>query len=847
VNQAKLEAEMEEEMRFHLAMEQRYLAARGTSSDKAERKARILFGAEESFKEEIRESMPLRWLTDLRTDVGYALKSLRRSPGFTAFAVLALGIGIGANATAFGFVDPIAFRKLPIPDPDRLVAVYATQRDGSRSNVSYKDVEERMRSVPAFEDVAAFTEYPITVVAGRLPSVAYAVHTSGNYFSVLGLTAERGQFYQPGNRSRAVAVIGHNYWKSAFNSDPKIIGRRVSIDGVLFTVVAVAPREFYGTRLFTYEPAFWLPVASATGQSRRVLSNVIARLRPGVTIEQAQQELDRSGSNFTVLSNASPINPWLASRDRIEMLGRLLILGVCMVLFVACADVANLLLTRMTVRRQEITTRIALGVSASRLARQLLTESVIIVLLGALVSIPLAFIALKASSRLTPPLDFGISFHPSLDKRVIIFTAVTSVVTAVVFGLAPLIHLWRRDLNPDRHNALRAAGGSGSRVRSALVIAQVALSVVAIAVAGLLYRGLSSARAIDVGFDAKNAVVFTIDLIPAAASTTDRLQQIAARLKSALTALPGVTSVSFASSIPLDGETRTLNVVAVDNKPGKIAADYFIVDDDYFNTLKLPVREGHGFSPADTSQLEPVVINEVLARTLWGSISPIGRRFELSSTPARTAMVIGVVSSSASRRLGDPPRPIIWRSARRLLLPRATIVMRSGRDPVDLQRDVEAAVRAIHPAIPIVGFRSLEDRLELAYTAAETGAVAGLIFGTLTTILAALGLFGLLLFNITQRTREIGIRRALGASSTDVLKMITSSSLRLTLIGTAIGMTLVLVIPPKISEILYGVSPRDPALLVITPVAFLVISLLATLGPAWKASRIEPFEALRVE
>jgi putative ABC transport system permease protein len=846
-NQEKLEAEMKEEMRFHLAMEERYLAARGTGPDQAKRSARILFGAEESFKEEIRESMPLRWLTDLRTDVGYALKSLRRSPGFTAFAVIAFGIGIGANATAFGFVDPIAFRKLPIPDADRLIAIYATQPDGTRTNISYENVQELMQSVSAVEDVAAFTEHPVTVVTDKLPSVAYAVHASDNYFSLLGLTAERGRFFQAGDQSRAVGVIGHTYWQSTYKSDSQIIGRRVSIDGVSFTIVGVAPRDFYGTRLFTYEPAFWLPVESQSGRLRRGVSNVIGRLRPGVTVEQAQQELDRSGSKFTVLSNASPINPWLASRDRIELMGRLLILGVCMVLFVACADVANLLLVRMTVRRQEITTRIALGVSASRLARQLLTESVVIVLLGALAAIPLALIALNASSRLTPPLDFGISFHPSLDKRVLIFTAITSLATAVVFGLAPLIQLWRRDLNPDRYNSLRAAGGLGSRVRSALVIAQVALSVVAIAAAGLLYRGLSSARAIDVGFDATKAVVFTVDLIPTAANSIDRAQQITTRLKSALSALPGVTSVSFASSIPLDGETRTLNVAAADNNRCDIAADYFIVDDDYFNTLGIPVRLGQGFSAADTSGLEPVVVNEILARMLWGPVSPVGRRLQVNSTPAKLALVIGVVGSSASRRLGDQPRPILWRSTRMLLLPRATIVMRSDRDVVDLQRDVEGAIRSIDPAIPIVGFRSLEDRLELAYTAAQTGAVAGLIFGTLTTILAALGLFGLLLFNITQRTREIGIRRALGASSVDVLKMVTSSSIRLTLIGTAIGMTAVLLIPPRISEILYGVSPRDPALLVITPVAFLVISVLATIGPAWKASRIEPFEALRVE
>ena len=816
---------MEEEMRFHLAMEEQYLASRGTAVDQAKRRARISFGAEESFKEEIRQSMPLRWLADLRTDVAYALKSLRRSPGFTAFVVIALGIGIGANATAFGFVDPVAFRKLSVPQPDRLVAIYSRGAEAIGS-ISYSNFENLKRSARTFEDVAQFAENSVTLTTGSTPSVVYVVRTSENYFSLLGITAARGRLYQPGDRSRA--VVSYSYWKSGFNSDQHIVGRSVTIDGVPFTIAGVAPETFHGTRLFTYEPAFWLPIASLRG-----VSNLIARLTPAATIGEAQREI---GPGFSVLSNASPINPWLASRDRIELIGRLVLLGVCMVLLVACADVANLLLTRMTVRRQEIITRIALGVSTSRLARQLLTESVVLVLLGALASIPIAFIALKASNRLTPPLDFAISFHPSLDKRVIVFTAGISLVAAVIFGFAPLIQLWWRDLNPDRHNSLRAAGGSGSAVRSALVVLQVALSVVAIAAAGLLYRGLNSARSIDLGFETKNAFVFAIN---------GRREDITKRLKSSLTGINGVTAVSFASSLPLDGETRTLKVF--DNNHREISADYFIVDDDYFNTLGIPVPEGRTFYAADTTGFEPVVINQTLAQQLWESRSPIGRQLNIGRSDAKPAIVIGISRSNASRKLGDRPRPILWRSTNRVLPARLTIVVRSTHSANDLQRDIQAALRTVDPTIPIVGFRSLEERVALAYTAAEIGAFAGLTFGTLTTILAALGLFGVLLYNITQRTREIGIRRALGASSSDVLKMITASSIRLTLIGTAIGMMAVLLIPQRMSSMLYGVSPRDPALLIITPIAFLVIAILATIGPAWKAIRIEPIEALRVE
>ena len=871
-NALRLEREMEEEMRFHMEMEAAYLVARGEAPAVARRRARIAFGGDERFKEDAREGRALRWLSDFRSDMVFALRSLRRSPAFTTVAVVALGIGIGANATVFALVDSVAFKQLPIKEPEKVLAVYATHGDVPLQHVSYPVFEEVRAQVSSFRDVAAFAEQSVSVTTNRVSNAVWGVYSSDNYFTLLGINAARGQLFRPADGRKRVAVISYAFWKRQFEGNPEIVGRSVTVDGAAFTVIGVAPKEFRGTRLLTYEPSIWLPleidgqvppgVQSRPPAVRRASFNVLARLGDNVPIAQAQTEANEAARRisqthpellddlrFTLLSNSAPINPWLTSRSRIELFGKLLVAGFCLVLLVACADVANLLLARMTVRRHEISIRLATGASGSRLFRQLLTESLVLASLGALAALPLAYIALKASVRLLPPLDFALPLQSSLDGRVLLFTLGVSALSAVAFGIAPLFQFWSGRLNPDEHSTARISGTSGARVRAALVVGQVAVSVVALVAAAFLSRGLSAARTIDLGFDVRNAIVFTVDPSLGAEHDAARIQEFYRLLETRLRAIDGVLSVTKTTSVPLDGDSRSIRTFSIDAgaRASGVPADLFMVDENYFDTMGMSIVRGSSFSGSDTSDLEPVVVNGTLARRLWNGASPLGRVMTVGTRRGKRLKVVGVAASGMSRRLGDDPTPVLWRSVTSNPTSRLAVIVRTNGDTVRALSLAAGAVRSIDPNIPVIGLRTLGQRVELAYSAVENGAVAGMLFGILAAILAAAGLFGTLAYNVAQRTREIGIRRALGADGLDIVRLIAGTGMRLTLFGIAVGLAVILFIPRTMTVLLYGVSPRDPFLIAMAAGGFLLIAAVATLGPALKALRIEPVEALRTD
>ena len=871
-NRDRLQRERDEEMRFHLELETAELIRRGLSPDAARRQARLAFGGGDRFREEASEGMALRWLDDLRRDVAFAVRSLRRSPAFTIVAVIALGLGIGANVTVFGFVDSIAFRKLQVREPERIVAVYMTQDDASLLDVSWPGFEDLRKGVRSFRDAAAFTEEAVNVKTAHGPVMALGVHVSENYFTLLGLEPSRGRMIEPGDHRNPVAVISDDFWKQQFNADAGIVGRSVVVNGIAYAIIGVAPSTFRGTRLFTYDPSIWLPIGvsasslqgganmlSARGQGR---FTVLARLRDDVDLAHAELEANEiakrsatrpeqaSGLRFTLLPNSSPINPWLAPRSTIELLGRLMILGVCLVLAVACADVASLLLARMTVRRQEISTRLTLGATPSRLFRQLLTESLVLAGLGATAALPLSFVALKASMLLGPPLDFAPSFQPALNLRVLVFTVVVSVLSAIAFGLAPLLQLRSLRVDPGEHGSPMISGRSGSGIRSALIIGQVAISLVTLVCAGMFYRGLSAARAIDVGFDTRHAIVFKLDPLLGAGHDAAGAAAFQPRLDSSLAALPGVRSVSRATAIPLDGDTRTIRAFSGDPASATstgVSADYFAVGRNYFETMGIPVISGRSFSAADATRFEPIVVNETLARSLWPGADPVGRDLRLGATGGGRATVVGVARSDVSRHLGDAPRPILWRSLEHSPSSRVTVIIRTQGDAAAVLPSVPAVIHSIDSTQPVFGLRTLSDRVAIAYSPAENGAIAGAIFGGLAAILAAAGLFGTVSYTVSQRSREIGVRRALGAHGIDIVRLVAGSTMRLTLLGIAIGLGVILLIPRKMSAILYGVSPHDPLLILIACAVFLIIAGLASLWPTWKALRIEPLEALRID
>jgi predicted permease len=875
VNRRQFENDMDDEMRFHNDMEARDITARGMAEREARAHALGAFGGQARFKEEARVALPLHWLSDVRTDLRYALRSLRRTPAFTGVAVIALGIGIGANATLFGLADAAAFRPLGVEEPEQLYSVFGRQNDGTPLNLSYPTYVDLKGGVPAFRDAAAFTERMVSLNGDGTPVAAWAAHITDNYFSVLRAQASVGRLTQSGDQDIPVAVLSHAFWQGQFGGDRGIVGKSIRVNGAPFTVIGVAPPGFQGTRLFTFAPALWLPIGMhaqtlpGTGdllhdrERGRARFNVLARLADGVRISIARQQVDAvasrlgreypqgaEGSGLYLLSNRTPINPWLTTPERLAMIGFLSLAGGWLVLLIACADVANLLLARMTSRGREIATRLALGASRGRLVRQFLTESAVLAALGAVAAVPCAALALKGSQRLAPPLDFAPSFSPALDARSLAFTAVVAVAAALAFGLAPLLHAWSPDLARMFRGAPNHPRRGANRSRQALVVAQVATSVVILAVAGLFTRSLGAARRVDVGFDTRHTVAFAVDPRLLVGYDGPRIAALYRRIVADLEALPGVQSVARASSIPLDGNTSTQRIYAGEASPASraIVADNFIVSPNYFATLGMAIVAGRAFSPADTAGVERVLVNETLARRLWpDSTASIGRQIWLDSIGGTRLEVVGVVRSHASRQLGDRPRALLWMSLERNRVPRTTVIVRANNQLETQVVAVRQRMQAIAPDLPVVGLRPLEQHIALAYSAAQGGAAGASALGLVASLLAAAGIFGVVAYTVSQRTREMGIRVALGARTSQLVGLMVRSGLRPTVIGILVGLGLTMAIPRGMSAILYGISPHDPGVLLGASIFFLVVATVAALIPAWRGARVDPRRALQVD
>ena len=873
LDRRRFEHDMDDEMRFHIEMEARDLAASGLSADDARARALSTFGGQARFKEEARIDLPLHWLSDLRDDLRYALRSLRRTPFFTAVAVLALGIGVGANATLFGLADAVAFRPLDVRRPDRLHTVVGRLNDGTPLTLSYPTYLDIRAGVQAFADVAAFTERMVGLNSDGTPVGAWAVHTTDNYFSLLGIRAAVGRLTRPGDHDTPVTVLSHTFWRTHFGGDPAIVGKAIRVNGAPFTVIGVAPPGFSGTRLFTFAPALWLPIGMhaqtlpgsgdllhARGRGR---FHIIARLADGARGENARHQLgavaarlarDYPGaygeSGLLLLSNRTAINPWVAPVERLQMIGLLSLAGGWLVLLIACADVANLLLARMTTRGREIATRLALGASRGRLIRQFLTESALLAALGAAAAVPIAMVALRASQRLAPPLDFAPSFSPALDGRSLAVTVGIALASALLFGLAPLLHALSPDLArmfrgaPDHHKP------AANRSRQALVVVQVATSVVVLAVAGLFARSLDAARRIDVGFDTRSAIAFAVDPSLLVGYDQSRIDELYRRIKASLGELPGVESVARASSIPLDGTTSTARVFAGEATPTSkaLVADVFFVSPSYFGTLGMAVVEGRAFGPADTTGVERVLVNETLARRLWpdGTVRE-GQRIWLDSLGGSRVEVMGVVRSHVSRQLGDRPRGLVWRSLERNRLWRTTVIVRATGDAERLIPGVRRTMQTLAPDLAVVGLRPLREHIALAYSAAESAAIGGSVLGVVASLLAAAGIFGVVAYTVSRRAREMGIRSALGARTSHLIGLMVRSGLRPTGIGILAGLGLALAMPSSMSRILYGVSPRDPVVLVGASALFFVVSIVAAFIPAWRGARVDPRRALQLD
>lgn len=811
-------------------------------------------------------------MNSLLLDVRYALRRLAKSPGFTLAAVLSLALGIGANATIFTWIDAVLVRPFPgVASPERLVVFTSLTNDGGAMSTSYPtfaDFRERGRQW----DLIAFDDRAFSLKADGAAERIWGLIVSGNYFEVLGVKALEGRLLTPGDDrvpgGHPVAVMSHGLWQRRFGRDKTVVGRTVSLNAQSFTIVGIAPPDFHGTSagltLDLYVPLAMQPqVVDGGGRLDKRYDHwlqALARVKPGVTLEQAQAEVDAIAAalrkeypNSHIAAQVAPL--WRSPEGGARVLGQVLFVlsGVAfLVLLIACANIANLLLAQAVARRREIAVRLSLGASRARLLRQLLTESLALGLLGGLAGVYLASLCSGLILFFAPPTDLPIGLDVGLDARTLAFTFALSLLTALLFGLVPAIQTARADLAPTLKAEGVAIGRGAGRglLRGGLVVTQVALSLVLLVAAGLLIRSVRNATRIDAGFEPRAALLASVDLFGAGYDAA-RGRAFVAEALDRLRALPGVASASVSRRIPLGlggTSSSSIEVLGYVPPPKEFAwAFYNTVGPDYVRAVGARLAAGRDFATSDTADAPPVVmVNETMARRYWPGRDAVGGRLKYLS---EWFTVVGVVKDIKYRALNERPSATLFLPVLQAYRPDLTFHLRAplGADLAPLAAALRAELRRLDPGLPIYNERTLEQWASAgSFQQRLAGSLLG-AFGALALLLCSLGLYGLLAHSVGQRTREIGIRLALGGAQADIFRMVVREGMRLTAIGLALGTAGALAAGKPLSSLLLGVKPTDPATLVFVVALLALVAFAATALPARRATLVNPIEALRHE
>jgi predicted permease len=864
----RVQRDLDEEMRLHLELRAEDESARGLPAEAARSAARRRFGNARLLREEGGEVWGWDWLFALAHDVRHALRVMRRSPGFTAVAVVALALGIGANTAIFSTVDAVLFRSLPYPGEDELVVVL----HGGQNPVAPANFVEWRAQSRSFERMGAAQYWTANVMGQGNSEQVVALQITHDIFPLLGVAPLIGRTFRPDEERPGndhVVVLGHGLWQRRFAGDPGVVGRTMNLSGVPFTVVGVMPEGFRFAPFWATRAEMWVPLALAPDALHSRTTNslrVFARLAPGVSREQAGAEMatiagrlerEYPGTNRDVQVMSlkekvvGPIRPQLV----------VLLCAVAFVLFIACANLAHLLLARAAAREREIAVRSALGASRSRLIRQLLTESLLYAALGGAAGLLLAAWGVHALVALQPG-DIPRLETVAVDGQALLFMAALSLVAGLAVGLVPALQATRVDLTAGLKDGGRGAtaGARKSRLRGLLVVSQVAVTLVLLVGAGLMIRTLGALRAIDPGFDPAGVVTMTVSMAGSPVAAPERRAGFYREVVERVGALPGVTSASAINHLPLGGDTWTVSY-AVDGRPQAAPGDephavYRVVMPGYFGTMKIPVVRGRDATAADSESAPGiVVVNERLARVEWPGQDPIGKRIRVEGS-ARWLTVVGVVKDARQRQWSASPENEVYeavlqnadflrkRPASRLYV---TVVARSSVDPLAVAPAIAREIRAQDGLLTVSEIQTMESVVAEANAQPRFYMILLSAFAALALILAVIGIYGVMSHSVSQRTHEIAIRMALGARRGDVLRLVVGRALLMTAAGVAIGLGAATALAHLMASLVYGVRPLDPLTFASVASLLVAVAFAATYLPARRATRIDPNAALRSE
>jgi len=865
-------ADLEQDIRDHIAIETQENIERGMSPDEARTSALRKFGNVTRVKEETREVWSLTWIEQFLADLRFGIRALWKHPAFAIIAVLTLALGIGANTAIFSVVEGVVLAPLPYPQPDRLVMVLQSRPTLKQLGISYPDFQDWQRGARSFEQMAALNWRSYDLTGPGTPEHLAGMEVSSGFFATLGVKPVLGHEFSPSEdrpNEALTVVISDRLWKDRFASSPAALGKTMSLDGADYTIIGILPAKFY----------LWagMDVYTSLGQGEPLLYHdrtihsitCIARLKPDVSMGRAQGELDAVQANLDRLYPAADrnlgINIELLKQSIVGDVGAtlLLLLGaVGIVLLIASTNVANLLLARSAARTREFAIRSAMGASRARMVRQLLTESVLLALIGGLLGLIFAILGVRLVLVKFPDI-LPRSENIHLDIPVLLFAFGISLIIGILFGLAPAFNGSSGDVQGSLKAGERGSTGAHPRAQNILVIIQMALTLVLLVASGLLLRTILQLWNVNPGFDRQHVITFRVGLSPSltttAASTRTAYRQLLDRIRET----PGVQAADFTNVVPLsendNGGPFWVGAQQSTSMQDAPHALYFETGPEYLQTMQIPLLRGRFFSPADTSDSEPVVaIDSVLAHAYFPHKDPVGQLITVAHW--RTARVIGVVGHVRHWGLGDPGRynpSQIYISFYQLsdewvpaFARDLSVAVRTPLDVASIMPPIRNVVYGTGKDQPIYSVQTLQQIASDSMASQRLPMILLGAFAVLALLLASVGIYGVISYSVSQRTREIGIRMAVGAERRDVLRMIIGQGLRLVTAGVLIGAGVALLLGRLLlafSRLLYGVRANDPVTFMAVLFVLAGVSVLACYFPARRASRLDPMAALKYE